>query len=346
MVTPEIAPESGRDVRPSGPGIAASAAMTSSRETISDPFRSPRVERPVSAERRGSATGRQSSVSRNVTTVPMMMIAGPLSSGRPRLRGQGSERADDDPLIGRAWRCRRSPPANPAFAPRAMNSRVSASTIAQPHIDRNRLARLQERRPVEIDLAVLPVAGHEHAGLRVVAMGEGNARIGRRADRRGNARADLKRDPLRGERFDLLAAAAEHEGIAALETQHPLALLGELDQQRADLALRQFVVVRLLADIDALRLAPHEVHHARVGEPVVEHDVGLLHEAQGAEGQKIGIAGPRADEIDFAARRLGVLGRGAFDRAGKFGVGGASRRPKAPVRRSVPRAPSPRIAGA
>ena len=35
MVTPETAPESRKDARPSGPGIAASAAMTSSRETIS-----------------------------------------------------------------------------------------------------------------------------------------------------------------------------------------------------------------------------------------------------------------------------------------------------------------------
>ena len=133
--------------------------------------------------------------------------------------------------------------------------------VAQPHIDRNRLARLQERRPVEIDFAVLPVAGHEYASVRVVAMGEGNARIGRRADRRRDPRTDLKRDPLRGERFDLLAAAAEHERIAALETQHPLALLGELDQQRADLALRQFMVLGLLADINALGLAPHQVHH-------------------------------------------------------------------------------------
>ena len=35
MVTPETAPESRKEARPSGPGIAAGAVMTSSRETIS-----------------------------------------------------------------------------------------------------------------------------------------------------------------------------------------------------------------------------------------------------------------------------------------------------------------------
>ena len=37
---------------------------------------------------------------------------------------------------------------------------------------------MQERRPVEIDFALFAVAGDEDAGLRVIAMGEGNAGIG------------------------------------------------------------------------------------------------------------------------------------------------------------------------
>ena len=45
IVTPVIAPESGRDARPSGPGTAASAAITSSRETIViNPFRLARTK--------------------------------------------------------------------------------------------------------------------------------------------------------------------------------------------------------------------------------------------------------------------------------------------------------------
>ena len=108
-----------------------------------------------------------------------MMIEGPLRVGGARLRGQRRERANDDPLIGaggvindRRWQIR-------VRAARHELARQRLD-IAQAHIDRNRLPRLQERRPVEIDLAVLAVAGHEDARLRVVAMGKGNAGIGRR----------------------------------------------------------------------------------------------------------------------------------------------------------------------
>ena len=98
---------------------------------------------------------------------------------------------------------------------------------------------------------------------------------------------------------------------------------GQLDQERADLILRQFVIVGLFADIDALGLPPHQIHHPFVGEPVVEHDIGLLHQAKGAESQEIGIARPRAHQVDLAARRLGVLDRRPFDCAGKLRVGSA-----------------------
>ena len=79
------------------------------------------------------------------------------------------------------------------------------------------------------------------------------------------------------------------------------------------------MIVGLLADIDALGLTPHEVQHAFVREPVVEHDIGLLHQAKSAESEEIGIAWPGADQIDLAARRLGAVRGRAFDRAGKFG---------------------------
>ena len=84
------------------------------------------------------------------------------------------------------------------------------------------------------------------------------------------------------------------------------------------------MIVGLLADIDALGLPPDQVDRAFVGQPVVEHDIGLLHQAESAESQEIGIARPRADQIDLAAgRRRGVLRGCAFDCAGKFGVRGA-----------------------
>ena len=57
------------------------------------------------------------------------------------------------------------------------------------------------------------------------------------------------------ELFDLLAAAPENEGVAALQAQHALALQRQLDHQVADLLLRQGVIGALLADIDALGVA-------------------------------------------------------------------------------------------
>ena len=128
--------------------------------------------------------------------------------GRPaqfrlaRLRRQRSERADDDALrgAGRVVDDRRRQGGVRAMRDELARQRLQ---VAQPHIDRNRLARLQERPPIERDLAVLAVAGHEHAGLGVVAMGERNAGIGRGPGRRGDARTDLKRNsrPRRGLRF-------------------------------------------------------------------------------------------------------------------------------------------------
>ena len=60
---------------------------------------------------------------------------------------------------------------------------------------------------------------------------------------------------------------------------------------------------RLLADVDALGIAPHAIEHGRADQPIVEHDIGLLQQLQRAQGQKVRIAGPGADQVDLAARR-------------------------------------------
>ena len=60
-------------------------------------------------------------------------------------------------------------------------------------------------------------------------------------------------------RLDLLAAAAEHKGVASLQPEHALAFFGELDEFCRDLLLRQNMVVWQLADINVLGFAAHEV---------------------------------------------------------------------------------------
>ena len=108
--------------------------------------------------------------------------------------------------------------------------------------------------------------------------------------------------PCRGDLLDFLAAAPENERVAALQPQHALPLLRQPHQQLADVLLRQRMIVRLLADIDARRVAADEIQDARTDQPVVEHHVGALHQPQGAEGEQIGIARPGADQIDLADR--------------------------------------------
>ena len=68
----------------------------------------------------------------------------------------------------------------------------------------------------------------------------------------GHARHDLERHARGAQRLGLLAAAAEHERVAALEPHDPLAGLPELDQQRVDVLLRHRDVARLLADVAQL----------------------------------------------------------------------------------------------
>jgi len=165
--------------------------------------------------------------------------------------------------------------------------------------------------------AFAAVAGDEDASLRVIAMGQRNAGVGGASGRCGDARANLERNAVLGELFDLFAAATEDERVAALEPHHALALARQPHQQVADLLLRQRVVGAPLADIDALGLAPREVDDAGVDQPVVEHDVGLLHQPERAEGQQVGVARSGADEIDLAERRRSAVFGGALERRGE-----------------------------
>ena len=79
----------------------------------------------------------------------------------------------------------------------------------------------------------------------------------------------------------------------------------------ADLALWHGVILRQLADVDALGIAAHQVQDALADEPVVEHDIGALHEPERLKGQKVGIARAGADEIHFPLlAMLGASGGG------------------------------------
>ena len=179
----------------------------------------------------------------------------------------------------------------------------------QPHVDDDGLVVAGDAFPVEVESVVAQVAGDEGDRLRVVAVGQRDARIRRHAGGGGDAGHHLERHAVLDQGFDFLAAAAEDEGIAALQAQGALAFLGEAHQQQVDLLLRHGMVVALLADVDALGIAPAHVEDGLRYQAVVDDDVGLLHQTQGAEGQQVRISGTGADEVDLAAAdvMLGAL---------------------------------------
>ena len=82
------------------------------------------------------------------------------------------------------------------------------------------------------------------------AVGDRDAGRRRHRERAGHARHHLDADARLPAGRGLLAAAAEHVRVAALEPDHPPPGLGVLDEQLVDLVLRHRVPARRLADVD------------------------------------------------------------------------------------------------
>ena len=88
-------------------------------------------------------------------------------------------------------------------------------------------------------------------------MRDRNAGVRGHRHRRAHARHDLERNARLRESLGLLAAAAEHERIAALEPHDTPPPARVLDEQVVDLALRQRVIAARLAGEDVTRAARH-----------------------------------------------------------------------------------------
>ena len=174
--------------------------------------------------------------------------------------------------------------------------------MAEPHIDRDGLVRADERVPIEVDRPILAVARHEDAGLRVIAMGQGNAGIGGGSQGCRDAGQHGEIDPGGRERLQLLSAAAEDKRIAALEPHHPLALPGVLDQQRIDLLLSAADISGRLAHAYARRVAPRQIEDRGRHQPVVQDHIGVVQRPQSLEGQQFRIAGTRPDQPHLSGR--------------------------------------------
>ena len=96
----------------------------------------------------------------------------------------------------------------------------------------------------------------------------------------GDAGHDLERDARRRQRLGFLAAAPEHERIAALQPHDGRAGRAPLHEQRVDLVLGELDRARRLRRRDQLGAAWREVQERGRDEPVVDDDVGAREHAR------------------------------------------------------------------
>ena len=144
------------------------------------------------------------------------------------------------------------------------------------------------------------MARHEGDGRGVVPVGKRDPRIGGNGDGGRHAGNDLERDARLPEDLRLLAAAAEDEGVAALEAGHDVPPPGLLDEAPVDLLLGEGVVAPLLAGVDPTGLLSGMEKNLRADQMVVDDHIRLPDAFRPAEGDQTRIARSGADDIDFA----------------------------------------------
>ena len=133
-------------------------------------------------------------------------------------------------------------------------------------------------------------------------MSQRNPGIGRATTGCRNTRHHLERNAVGRQLFDLFATTTKDERVPPLEAQHALALLGQVYQLLVDLVLGHRVIGATLADVHALGITTAQFQNRRRNQTVVQHHVGLLHQAQCTEGQQIRVAWARAHQVHLAGR--------------------------------------------
>src|SRR5690348_15339070 len=130
----------------------------------------------------------------------------------------------------------------------------------------------------------------EGEARRLVAIGERQASIRCAAERRGDAGHHNGGNVRLAQSLELLAAAAEDEGITAFETHDSAAATRRLDEATVDLVLADTGLALAPADEHPLGIAARPIEHSLADQIVIEHDVGALQGPQGTERQQIRIA--------------------------------------------------------
>jgi hypothetical protein len=107
-------------------------------------------------------------------------------------------------------------------------------------------------------------------------MGYRNTRIGRNRNRRRHTRHNLEFDPSSSHRFCLFSTPSENKGVAPFEPNHDLSLFGPIDEQPIDIGLVLILPTPPPTDIDALCCGWSILKQDRIGEIIVEDNIGSL----------------------------------------------------------------------
>ena len=153
-----------------------------------------------------------------------------------------------------------------------------------------------------------------------LAVGERETEPARRALRCADAGHHLDRNAGRAAGRKLLAGATENQRIAALQTHHVFAGLGERHHQRIDLVLLAGGRAAGLADQHLLGLAPGEVENFRRHQVVDQDHIGRLQGAYRAQREQLRIAGPGTNQRDRAAVGRGTAVARARDEGVEIGL--------------------------
>ena len=140
-------------------------------------------------------------------------------------------------------------------------------------------------------------------------MGDRDAGIGKAADAGGDARYHAERNARLDQRQGFLAAAAEHEGVAALEAQDPVALARQRDQPERDVALVRRRLAAALAGIFNHGAGLDPFKDALIHQGVIDHHIRLPQPFGCKQCQQARIAGAGTGQPD-PARLEGEQGFG------------------------------------
>jgi hypothetical protein len=135
-------------------------------------------------------------------------------------------------------------------------------------------------------------------------VGDRDAGVGGGRDSGGHAWHHLEVERRLGEGLRFLSPTAEDERISALQAYDALPRANETNEKAVDVLLRRRLPVPSLADVVELGGgSPRAIEKLGVRQRVVDDDVAFVQELPPANGQKAGVAGPRADQVGLSPLR-------------------------------------------